>query len=129
MLAYYITYLFFKNLVRQHIRGYHQLDKVHVCPECNRGFPQEYDLKRHIDSVHFKFQPYRCRICDARFTHYNSLGYHIAGKHEGMDFRQAKKRQSEMRKHHAFEYLEDMIKTQSEAQNLINAFKNNFSNQ
>ena len=46
-----------------------------------------------------------------------------------MDFRQAKKRQSEMRKHHAFEYLEDMIKNQSEAQNLIDAFKNNVTNQ
>ena len=100
---------FTRSILVSHIRGFHQLDKQHPCPECGRGFPRAYELKRHISTVHMKFRPYRCKLCDARFTHYSSLGYHIAGKHEGMDFRQAKKRKAEMRHHEAFEYLGNMM--------------------
>ena len=108
---YYILchHLMSQNILISHIRGFHQMDKQHACPECGRGFPRAYELKRHIATVHLKFRPYRCGICDARFTHYSSLGYHIAGKHEGMDFRQAKKRKAEMRKHPAFQYIGEVM--------------------
>jgi len=99
---------FTKSALVAHVRGFHQLDKQHPCPECGRGLPNAWELKRHIETVHMKWKPYRCKLCDARFTHYNSLGYHIAGKHEGMDFRTAKKRTPEMRKHEAFEYLGEL---------------------
>ena len=38
--------------------------KTHQCNECNFCFGRSNDLKRHIERVHEKLQPFKCNIVD-----------------------------------------------------------------
>ncbi|KAI0398713.1 hypothetical protein F4802DRAFT_140445 [Xylaria palmicola] len=50
--------------------------KRYQCKDCQRGFRQNSDLKRHYLSVHAKFKPHQCKACRKSFSRQDSLSTH-----------------------------------------------------
>ena len=52
------------------------LIRMHKCPECDKLFPRESCLKRHI-LVHVDGRPYQCTKCDADYKSSSQLRRHM----------------------------------------------------
>ncbi|RXW25267.1 hypothetical protein EST38_g644 [Candolleomyces aberdarensis] len=57
-----------KQLAKRHVESVHLGVKPHVCPECQKPFPQKTSLDIHIRSVHTFQKPLKCEHCDACFS-------------------------------------------------------------
>ena len=57
--------------------------KPFKCENCDAGFMQKINLKRHIKVIHEEAKPYNCGTCDATFTSKGILKKHKATVHEG----------------------------------------------
>ena len=47
------------------------------CNECSKTFTKEYNLKRHIKSVHEQIKPHQCGICSKSFSRKLHRDYHL----------------------------------------------------
>ncbi|XP_030384979.1 zinc finger protein 2 homolog [Scaptodrosophila lebanonensis] len=74
-----------------------QKEGMHMCPDCNQGFNNLGNMKRHYKSVHEKVKDFECRFCSRRFANSQSLKQHewihtgekpYACKECGTNFRQ-----------------------------------------
>merc|ERR1719225_115732 len=52
------------------------------CPQCNKTFARDREVRRHIASVHEGKKPFSCDICNDRFTSKHGLQYHVVLKHD-----------------------------------------------
>ncbi|RVE44513.1 hypothetical protein evm_010842 [Chilo suppressalis] len=55
----------------------------HICEACGKGFLTEKRLKRHMPS--HKTGPFKCQVCDAEFSNYNTLNSHRQRKHSTVE--------------------------------------------
>lgn len=54
---------------------------VYFCEYCEKQFSPWYSLKKHL-RTHTGERPYRCDVCDARFTQSGGLRNHMLSKHQ-----------------------------------------------
>ena len=72
-----------KNL-QFHIDTAHVSDEMKrlKCQDCGKGFLLEYQLKKHVESVHLNSKRYQCRYgCDNRFNDASNRNAHEKKKH------------------------------------------------
>ena len=53
------------------------------CDICNSSFKTKETLKRHIESVHDRKEPFKCIVCDVGFSQKHHLNAHKLSVHEG----------------------------------------------
>jgi len=80
------------------------MDKKHACPECDRGFKNAYDVKKHIATAHLNLKSYRCTICNIFYAKGCNLNYHIGVRHMGMTEAESRKKCKLTKQHMAYEY-------------------------
>ena len=56
----------------------HATLKSFQCNLCDKGYPSDWALCRHVYRVHPKKKKHACRICEQRFQHKYELGRHTA---------------------------------------------------
>ncbi|XP_062821268.1 putative transcription factor Ovo-like 1 [Anolis carolinensis] len=66
-------------MLNRHLKCHSQV-KRHLCPYCNKGFNDTFDLKRHV-RTHTGVRPYKCDLCDKAFTQRCSLESHLKKIH------------------------------------------------
>lgn len=46
------------------------------CSLCFKSYKSKENLKLHKANIHMNFKPYKCRLCNKRFSHRNGKLYH-----------------------------------------------------
>ena len=67
--------------LKKHINSSHQANKSSECPLCQKVFYDHNTLLQHVSTDHEKNQPFECRICTLPFTNEDSLNKHIQNYH------------------------------------------------
>ena len=57
--------------------------KYHKCDSCAKSFRKNYELERHLHTVHDGYKAHKCEYCDKSFSHTNSLKILIKIIHHG----------------------------------------------
>ena len=53
-----------------------------LCKECGSLFQNAFNLKKHVDNVHFKIKAYSCDQCEYKNAKKNNVTRHIASVHK-----------------------------------------------
>ena len=65
-----------------HISSVQEGKKPYRCDICNAKFTSKQSLNGHMVSVHEGKKPFKCETSDATFARKNELNRHIAAVHE-----------------------------------------------
>jgi hypothetical protein len=52
-----------------------------TCPHCTWAAPTPYQLRRHLNSVHFKIKDNKCKFCEFRSARKDSVAIHVRRVH------------------------------------------------
>ena len=55
--------------------------KLTQCKTCSKAFQGKHNLKRHIETVHYKMKAFECNICSVAFGQRGSLETHVNSVH------------------------------------------------
>ena len=69
--------------LRRHIRSRHSDRKK--CPQCEKSFSQEIQLRKHISDVHDKLKPFYCEGCPFKCARLDNLNLHRRKSHNRLD--------------------------------------------
>ena len=58
--------------------------KQFQCEICNKAFPTESKLNRHVSGVHFKLKNHPCHLCEKKFSENHHLKQHVDMVHHGI---------------------------------------------
>ena len=64
-----------------HISTVHEGQKPFKCSICDDRFTQIASMRRHIATIHEGQKAFKCHICDRSFTQKGSMETHIASVH------------------------------------------------
>ncbi len=67
--------------LNKHVRN-HSKVKPYLCPLCQKGFLAKHHRRAHINSVHKKLRPFFCSICERSFSNKQGLAGHIDAVHK-----------------------------------------------
>ena len=70
---------------KKHIKCVHECQKQ-KCKFCEKEFPTDSKMKKHVESVHEGLKQYKCRQCDKAFGDDGNLKRHIKSVHEGSGY-------------------------------------------
>ena len=59
--------------LKKHIESVHDKKKPFKCDISDQSYSQIFDLKKHIKSVHEKKKPFKSEICDHSFSQMSGL--------------------------------------------------------
>ncbi len=57
--------------------------KIFICSKCRKEFTCKYNVKGHIEAIHYKLKPYSCKKCNKSFTKKSSLTSHLIAFGDG----------------------------------------------
>ncbi|EAU84774.2 hypothetical protein CC1G_00293 [Coprinopsis cinerea okayama7 len=81
-----------KQLAKRHVESVHLAKKPHVCPTCQKPFPQKTSLDIHIRSVHTFEKSIKCDHCDACFSDPARRHKHIGVAHPDKVVKKARRK-------------------------------------
>lgn len=59
---------------------------MHICTHCKKEFTNNFNLQRHITSIHNTSQLYTCNFCERSFNRKNALIRHEESIHKNVTF-------------------------------------------
>ena len=71
--------------MQRHIRSVHQGVRYN-CPECDKFFTQERNMKMHVKVIHLRETILSCDQCEYTTLWKDSMHQHIKTKHEGVAY-------------------------------------------
>ncbi len=57
--------------------------KIFICSKCRKEFTFKYNVRSHIEAIHYKLKPFSCRNCNKSFNRKSSLTTHLAAFGDG----------------------------------------------
>ena len=71
-----------KDLLRNHIKNFHEDGKEFVCQKCGKSFTEQRGLSRHERTIHEGMKLKICGICGDTFKYHIHLKSHLMTVHE-----------------------------------------------
>lgn len=73
--------LYFKQILRTHIRLLQFPEKPHKCDACRKSFRRKSDLSSHVAVLDGTKKKFQCSICRRGFMFHGSVAAHVASCH------------------------------------------------
>ena len=74
--------------MRRHVKKWHfKREKNYKCNQCTKEFYQPGQLLQHQRGVHLGLKDFKCDLCDFEAAYHNTLREHILTIHEGVMYR------------------------------------------
>ncbi|XP_053699429.1 zinc finger protein 93-like [Sabethes cyaneus] len=66
--------------VQLHRKNVHGLDEPYQCPDCDRAFRSDIELRQHRFS-HRAGRHFKCKLCGKKYNYNTGLKYHMQAAH------------------------------------------------
>ena len=71
----------FQSELKRHVEVVHLKVKRHKCEHCSKGFSQKCMLEDHVNAVHLKKREHQCQDCGNSFARLSQLNRHVSAVH------------------------------------------------